>query len=152
MCLLVSLAYSRTSSGSPCDLPSSQAAVLGHIAWGRPRNSIKPVEDPSPCLREGAAAFSLLSYPVGLFLLSVVMRFGKHPNGTVGSTGLSGATAASSKPEYDPTFTDKVIAATGPNAQPRLAQIMPSLIRHLHDFAREVDLTVDEWMTGIELV
>ncbi|KAK5664117.1 hypothetical protein OQA88_332 [Cercophora sp. LCS_1] len=52
----------------------------------------------------------------------------------------------------DLTLTDKVIAATGPNANPRLAQIMPSLVRHLHDFAREVNLTVDEWTTGIELI
>ena len=56
------------------------------------------------------------------------------------------------KKMYDLTLTDKVIAATGPNAHPRLAQIMPSLIRHLHDFAREVDLTVDEWTAGVELV
>lgn len=56
------------------------------------------------------------------------------------------------KPKYDPEFTNEVIAATGPNAQDRLKQIMPSLLRHLHDFAREVDLTMAELMTGIELV
>ncbi|RYP11662.1 hypothetical protein DL765_007652 [Monosporascus sp. GIB2] len=56
------------------------------------------------------------------------------------------------KPKYDPRFTDRVIAATGPGAHPRLAQIMPSLVRHLHDFAREVDLTVDEWAAGVELI
>lgn len=56
------------------------------------------------------------------------------------------------KPEYDPEFTDLVIAATGPKANPRLAQVMPSLLRHLHDFAREVDLTVAEWSAGVDLV
>ncbi|XDG01257.1 hypothetical protein ABKA04_000872 [Annulohypoxylon sp. FPYF3050] len=56
------------------------------------------------------------------------------------------------KPKYDPEFTDKVITATGPNANDRLKQIMPSLLRHLHDFAREVDLTMAELMTGIELI
>ncbi|RYP49179.1 hypothetical protein DL768_005057 [Monosporascus sp. mg162] len=56
------------------------------------------------------------------------------------------------KPKYDPRFTDRVIAATGPGAHPRLAQIMPSLVRHLHDFAREVGLTVDEWTAGVELI
>ncbi|RYO88118.1 hypothetical protein DL766_000677 [Monosporascus sp. MC13-8B] len=56
------------------------------------------------------------------------------------------------KPKYDPRFTDRVIAATGPGAHPRLARIMPSLVRHLHDFAREVDLTVDEWAAGVELI
>jgi len=29
---------------------------------------------------------------------------------------------------------------------------MTSLIRHLHDFAREVELTVDEWMEGVQLI
>ncbi len=56
------------------------------------------------------------------------------------------------RPEYDPHFTDAVIAATGPNANRRLARIMPSLVRHLHDFAREVDLTFEEWMAGVDMV
>lgn len=60
--------------------------------------------------------------------------------------------AAKPQPQYDPDFTDKVIAATGPNAHKRLAEVMPSLVRHLHDFAREVNLTVDEWMAGVMLV
>lgn len=54
--------------------------------------------------------------------------------------------------QHDPTITDSVIAATGSSANPRLAAIIPSLVRHLHDFAREVDLTVAEWMAGVELV
>ncbi|KAK6078564.1 Catechol 1,2-dioxygenase 1 [Seiridium cupressi] len=54
--------------------------------------------------------------------------------------------------DYDRNYTDVVIAATGPNANPRLAQIMPSLLRHLHDFAREVNLTVAEWTAGVELI
>ncbi|KAJ4292305.1 hypothetical protein N0V88_005937 [Collariella sp. IMI 366227] len=56
------------------------------------------------------------------------------------------------KPQYDATFTDKVIAATGPNAHRRLAQVMPSLIRHLHAFAREVDLTVGEWTAAVDFI
>ncbi|KAK8056564.1 hypothetical protein PG993_001791 [Apiospora rasikravindrae] len=62
------------------------------------------------------------------------------------------SSSSSSKPQYDPEFTDLVIAATGPKANPRLAQIMPSLLRHLHDFAREVDLTVAEWTAGVDLI
>ncbi|KAI0528109.1 Intradiol ring-cleavage dioxygenase [Xylaria bambusicola] len=54
--------------------------------------------------------------------------------------------------EYDLHFTDRVIAATGPAANPRMKQIMPSLLRHIHDFAREVDLTVEEWMAGVEMM
>jgi hydroxyquinol 1,2-dioxygenase len=34
----------------------------------------------------------------------------------------------------------------------RLKEIMTALTRHLHDFAREVRLTADEWMTGIEFL
>ncbi|KAI1502320.1 Intradiol ring-cleavage dioxygenase [Biscogniauxia marginata] len=60
--------------------------------------------------------------------------------------------SAAAKPKYDPNFTDNVIAATGPNAHPRLKQIMPSLVRHLHDFARDVDLAVGEWAAGVEMI
>jgi len=59
---------------------------------------------------------------------------------------------AVTKPQYDPTFTDQVIKATGPNAHPRLAEVMPSLLRHLHDFAREVNLTVAEWTAAVDLI
>ncbi|KAI1369172.1 Intradiol ring-cleavage dioxygenase [Xylaria arbuscula] len=54
--------------------------------------------------------------------------------------------------DYDLHFTDRVIAATGSAANPRMKQIMPALLRHLHDFAREVDLTVAEWMAGVDLM
>jgi catechol 1,2-dioxygenase len=53
---------------------------------------------------------------------------------------------------FDPGFTDMVIAATGPKAHPRLAEVMPSLLRHLHDFAREVKLTVAEWSAAVDMV
>jgi catechol 1,2-dioxygenase len=56
------------------------------------------------------------------------------------------------KVEYDPNFTDAVIAATGPKADARLKEVMPALIRHVHDFAREVNLTYDEYMAGVALL
>ena len=56
------------------------------------------------------------------------------------------------KIQYDPAFSDLVIAATGPKAHPRLKEIMPALIRHVHDFAREVNLTTDEYMAGVTLL
>lgn len=49
---------------------------------------------------------------------------------------------------YDPNFTKNVLAAMGPKTSPRMREVMNSLIPHLHDFAREVGLTVDEWMEG----
>jgi hypothetical protein len=69
-----------------------------------------------------------------------------------GTNGKSEGLRHRPKHQFDPAFTDKVIGATGPNAHPRLAQIMPALVRHLHDFAREVNLTVAEWSAGVELV
>jgi catechol 1,2-dioxygenase len=53
---------------------------------------------------------------------------------------------------YDPTFTDRVINAMGPKTSPRLRQLMSGLIRHIHDFARENELTVDEWMAGVQII
>lgn len=53
---------------------------------------------------------------------------------------------------FDPNFTQTVIDAIGPGATPRTRQVMTSLIRHVHDFAREVELTIDEWMMGVEFL
>ena len=33
---------------------------------------------------------------------------------------------------------------------PRLRQITQSLVKHLHEFVREVDLTQQEWLTAVE--
>ena len=64
----------------------------------------------------------------------------------------NGAEPISSTITFDPDFTQNVINATGPKAGPRLREIMPSLIRHIHDFAREVNLTMDEWLQGVEVI
>ena len=53
---------------------------------------------------------------------------------------------------FDPNFTQRVIDSIGPKTTPRMRQVMSSLIRHVHDFARENELTVDEWMKGVELL
>lgn len=53
---------------------------------------------------------------------------------------------------FDPNFTDNVIKAMGPKTSPRMRQVMTSLIRHVHDFARENEITVDEWMTGVNFI
>ena len=52
----------------------------------------------------------------------------------------------------DPNFTPNVINAMGPKVTPRTRQVMASMIQHIHDFARENEITVEEWMKGIGLV
>jgi len=50
------------------------------------------------------------------------------------------------------TFTDTVINAIGPNASPRVREVMTALIRHMHDFAREVKLTTPEYLAACDFV
>ena len=52
--------------------------------------------------------------------------------------------------KYDTNFTQHVIDTSGPNTSPRFKQIFSSAIRHLHDFAREIDLTPEEWLAGVK--
>lgn len=47
------------------------------------------------------------------------------------------------------TITQEVIGRFADTPDPRLKEIVTSLVRHLHDFAREVELTEDEWAKGI---
>ncbi|MBC2637772.1 MULTISPECIES: intradiol ring-cleavage dioxygenase [unclassified Rhodococcus (in: high G+C Gram-positive bacteria)] len=45
-----------------------------------------------------------------------------------------------------------VIESLGADTDPRLREILTSLIRHLHDFVKDVQLTEEEWNTGIEFL
>jgi len=42
------------------------------------------------------------------------------------------------------TITEVALEQMSTTADTRLKQIMESLVRHLHDFARQVDLTPDD--------
>ena len=46
-------------------------------------------------------------------------------------------------------ITDAFISYMGEETDPRLREVMTSLVRHLHAFAKEVNLTHAEWQTGI---
>lgn len=48
------------------------------------------------------------------------------------------------------TLTDAVLKTIEGTKDPRLKEILTSLITHLHGFAREVGLKPDEWMRGIQ--
>jgi hydroxyquinol 1,2-dioxygenase len=47
------------------------------------------------------------------------------------------------------TITAAAIARLADCEDPRFKEVMTALIRHLHDFAREVDLTEEEWINAI---
>ncbi|KAH7353711.1 Intradiol ring-cleavage dioxygenase, core [Plectosphaerella cucumerina] len=49
-------------------------------------------------------------------------------------------------------FTKMVIESMGPGTEPRMREVMSSLITHLHQFATEVQLTTDEWMAGVQMI
>lgn len=53
---------------------------------------------------------------------------------------------------FDPDFTKHCVDTMGPNVPDRTRVVLGALIRHLHDFAREVELTNEEWMTGVHFI
>ncbi len=50
------------------------------------------------------------------------------------------------------TLTEAVVARLKDVADPRFKQVMTSLIRHLHAFAKDVRLTEEEWFEGIRFL
>ncbi len=50
------------------------------------------------------------------------------------------------------TLTETLLALSGPATDPRLQEILAALVRHLHAFAKEVNLTHAEWRKGLELL
>jgi len=48
-------------------------------------------------------------------------------------------------------LTQDVVAAFA-DAPPRLREIMTSLVKHVHAFARDVDLTQEEWLAGLKFL
>src|SRR5215472_11382185 len=49
-------------------------------------------------------------------------------------------------------ITRNVLDSIAQTPNPRLKAVMTSLIRHLHAFIREVELTEEEWMSGIQFL
>jgi hydroxyquinol 1,2-dioxygenase len=50
------------------------------------------------------------------------------------------------------SITQIVLARHAQAQDPRLKQIMTSLVQHLHAFARDVELTEEEWFKGIQFL
>ncbi|ORX99613.1 dioxygenase [Clohesyomyces aquaticus] len=69
---------------------------------------------------------------------------------TNGANASNGTKDGSSR--FDPNFTQHVIDLMSPETKPRHREILSSLIRHMHDFCREVELTQEEWIIGVNYV
>src|ERR1700759_2767199 len=50
------------------------------------------------------------------------------------------------------SVTDEALRQMAGIDNPRLKQIMDAAVRHLHAFARDVDLTPEEWLQGIQFL
>ena len=50
------------------------------------------------------------------------------------------------------TAADAVIESFGPDTNPRLREVLTSLVQHLHAFARDVELTIPEWEKAIDFL
>jgi len=50
------------------------------------------------------------------------------------------------------TAADAVVESFGPQTSPRLREVLVSLVRHLHAFARDVELTIPEWELAYEFL
>ena len=72
---------------------------------------------------------------------------GTTPNGTA-ANGERPAAAH----RFDPHFTQAVVDNMGPNTTPRNREVLGALVKHIHDFAREVELTIPEWMAGVKFI
>ncbi|MCY1291062.1 Hydroxyquinol 1,2-dioxygenase [compost metagenome] len=55
-------------------------------------------------------------------------------------------------PPNEARISARAVAAFGDTPNPRLRQVLQSLVRHLHAFASEVELTEDEWLDGIRFL
>ncbi|KAL0942743.1 catechol dioxygenase [Colletotrichum truncatum] len=69
---------------------------------------------------------------------------GNHANGTNG--------VKNNNSKFDPNFTQHVIDLMSPETKPRHREILSSLIKHLHDFCRDVELKQDEWVLGVNYI
>ena len=65
-------------------------------------------------------------------------------------TGQSGSGVSGFFTEQNSVET--VNGRAGPKANPRLAHVMASLVKHLHAFVREVELTQEEWDVAIDFL
>lgn len=68
---------------------------------------------------------------------------------TGSSTGTSTGSVPAEQARRERAVTDAVVASLAGTADPRLREVLTSLVEHLHGFVRDVRLTEAEWAQGI---
>src|SRR6185369_8329997 len=63
-----------------------------------------------------------------------------------------GPSVSSTRDLTEANLTDTVVAKIATQADARFRQVAASLIRHLHAFVRDVELTEAEWLAGIQFL
>ena len=66
--------------------------------------------------------------------------------GSIGEQKTNGTKA------FDPNFTQLVIDTCGPKTSPRMKTVFSAMMRHLHVFAREIELTPEVWLAGVKFL
>src|SRR5215217_232643 len=61
-------------------------------------------------------------------------------------------TTVTSRRTTEDDITTQVIERFASTPDPRLREIMQSLVKHLHAFAKDVQITEQEWFAGIEFL
>jgi maleylacetate reductase len=112
---------------------------------------VVPADNPVPA---GAAALEVLlrhawaGDPVGTGLAGTGLA-----GDELAGTGLAGAgRTVGEQGAREEAVTDEVLASFAGADAARYREIMQSLVRHLHAFAREVRLTESEWQQGIDFL
>ncbi|KIH93289.1 catechol 1,2-dioxygenase [Sporothrix brasiliensis 5110] len=68
------------------------------------------------------------------------------------ANGNSNGASSDNASRFDPNFTAHVIGLMAAETKPRHREILSSLIKHLHDFCREIELKQEEWVIGVNYV
>src|SRR5215469_9782322 len=155
-------------AGAIWDLGATAGTPAGLRALGLPEDSLPTVAD--ALADRSPASPRAVSRPDALALVTAAWH-GERPIPSDGSASDGAATAGVAHVGASPVgaapadtpmtadapmtaseLTQTVVARLQATPDPRLRQVMTSLIRHLHAFVADVALTQDEWLTAIRFL
>ena len=144
-------------AGAIWDLGAAAGTPPGLRALGLPEDSLPTLAD--ALAGRDPASPRPVSRPEALALMTAAWH-GERPgladggvsNSRVSNIRASNGAATAGAPMTAGELTQTVVARLQSTQDPRLRQVMTSLIRHLHGFVADVALTQDEWLTAIRFL